>query len=77
MRRFKIKDGMLWNDEDKIIAVVTEEVTQEEESILEASGEAVDAMKRFIGEINSGKFKPRAAVKSFENILERYGISNL
>lgn len=73
--KLKIKDGMIWNeDETRVIAVLTEDATEIEERAIELGSEAVPIIERFVADVNSGSFKPREAVKRFENILEKHKI---
>jgi len=61
---------MMFNDRDVIIGVMTDDITQEEESILEASGELTDVVKDYV---NTGT-RPKKALDNFKLILDKYEI---
>lgn len=70
--KLKIRNGMVWNEDDRVIAVLTEDATEQDERTIELGSEAVPAIEEFIEKVNSGSFKPRTAVKEFENLIEKY-----
>ena len=72
--KFKIKDGMLLNEEGVPIAFLYDGISDEEEKILEASGEALTAINSFVEGIKSGTHKPKKAVDEFQRILDKYEI---
>ena len=41
---------------------------------IEAGSEAVEAIKKFVDQVNHGSFKPRTVVKEFESLLRKYDI---
>lgn len=71
---FKIRNGCLWNEDGKVIAVLTDDITPEEERTIEFGAEAVPAIEEFVGKVNSGTFKPRSAVKEFEKLINKHKI---
>ena len=73
--KFKVRDGMLFNEEDKIIAVLTDEISNDEEKVLEATGEALEAINTFVDGVNSGTHKPKKAVNEFQRILDKYEVN--
>lgn len=73
--KFKVKDGMLFNEEGKIIAVLTDEITEKEEQTLEATGEALEAINAFVDDVNSGSHKPKRAVNEFQRILDKFELN--
>lgn len=70
--RLKIRNGFILNEDDVIIGTLTDAATYEEERIIEMGSEAIPAIEEFIASVNSGKFKPRTAVREFEKIIEKY-----
>ncbi len=74
MEGYKIRNGFLFNEKGVSIAVMIDEVTVEEEKIVESSFELVDAVKDFIKSIEGGKYKPKKTADNLKRILEKYEI---
>jgi hypothetical protein len=72
--KLKIRKGFVYNEDDVIIAVLTEGATEDDERTIEFGSEAVIAVEKFVEDVNSGSFKPRGAVKEFEKLIEKYSI---
>lgn len=72
--KFKIKDGFLYNEEDVIIAVLTDEISDKEERILEATGDALVSINDFVSNVKSGRYKPKKTFDEFKRILDKYEI---
>lgn len=74
----KIKKGVIYaceeGLEDRPIGSLFETASEEDERIIECGSETVKAVEEFVKQVNSGKFKPRAVVKEFEQILERHAV---
>jgi len=73
MARFKIKDGILWNDKGMHIAVMTDDVSEEEEKILEACCEVMESVQEFVE--SGGRIKPKKAYDNFKLLLDKYEIA--
>lgn len=65
------KNGIVYNEENKPIAVMCEEATELDYSIISVGSELIDVAKNFVSDVNSGKLKPRKAVSEFEKVLEK------
>lgn len=74
MKKMKIKDGAILNEYGFAIGFVSEDATDEERSLIDASGDMAEAIISFVDNINSGTHKPRASSKEFERILDKYNI---
>lgn len=74
----KIKKGVIYacieGFEDKPIGSIFDSATEAEERLIECGSEVVPAVEEFIAKVNSGSFKPRAVVKEFEQILQKYAV---
>lgn len=70
----RVSKGMLYNDEGVCVGVVTDDISEMEEKTIEASGEAVDALKTFVKDIETGTHKPKAAYNKFKALLEKYDL---
>lgn len=64
------EDGM----EDRPIGSVFPSATEMDEKVIAGGSEALEAVKNFVDEVNSGSFKPRAVVKDLERILDKYAV---
>lgn len=69
----KIRNGIIYSDEGEIIGTLVGD-NAEAERVIELGSEAVPAIENFVEMVNSGSFKPRTAVKTFEAILEKHAI---
>lgn len=76
--KLKINRGVIYaceeGLEDRPIGSIFDSATEEDERIIECGSEAIIAVEEFVQKVNSGEFKPRAAVKEFEQILTRYAV---
>lgn len=76
--KLKIRNGVIFaceeGVEERAIGSIFASATQEDERIIECGSEAVPAIEEFVQKVNSGEFKPRAAVKEFEQILQKYAV---
>jgi hypothetical protein len=72
--KLKIRNGIIFDaeDNDRILAVMSQDATEEDERLIELGSEAVPIIEKFVSDVNSGSFKPRTAVKEFEKILDKY-----
>lgn len=74
--KIKIRKNEIWrieeNDEETLIGILTDEANALDEKIIQCGSEAVPAIEKFIQDVNSGSFKPRTAVKEFEQIIYKY-----
>lgn len=74
----KIKRGVIYACEegldDKPIGSLFDNATEEEERLIECGSEVIPAVEQFIAKVNSGTLKPRAIVKEFESILNKYAV---
>lgn len=73
----KIKNGVIYSCVDGLenpIGTVFPNATDEEERLIKCGSEVVPAVKEFIEKVNKGSFKPRAIVKEFEQILNKYAV---
>jgi len=72
----KIKKGIIYaceeGMEDRAVGSVFDTASDEDEQLIECGSEILPAVKNFITKVNNGEFKPRAAVKEFEQILLKY-----
>jgi len=69
--KMTIKEDVIYA-EDRPIAILLENITDDERTALIAGAEAYDSIAEFVSEINSGSFKLRAATRKFEDILRAY-----
>lgn len=74
----KIKKGVIYaceeGLEDRAIGAIFDVASDEDERIIECGSEAIKAVEDFVEQVNSGSFKPRQAVKRFEEILMKYAV---
>lgn len=74
----KIKKGVIYSCiegmEDKPIGSIFDTATEDEERLIECGSEVVPVVEEFIAKVNTGQLKPRAAVKEFELILNKYAV---
>lgn len=68
----KIRDGIIWSEDGRVIAIMAEGITEQDEKDLIIGSKLVPAAKKFVEKANSGSFKPRSTVKEFENILNSF-----
>ncbi len=68
--KWKIREGFVKDQFDNIIAILPINSEYDNEKILEVAPRAVQDIRKFVDEVNSGTLKPRSAVKDFEKILE-------
>ena len=69
--KYEIRDGCLWEG-SRVVAVFTDEATTHDETLIKLGAEVVPEVQEFIDNVNSGNYKPRAAVKRLETILNKY-----
>ena len=68
--RWKYRDGFIKRSEDDaIIAVMQEDSTEQDGLTAAVAPEMREAIEEFVDNVNSGKMKPRTAVRKFEDIL--------
>jgi hypothetical protein len=65
----KVKNGMVWNEEGRVIAVLTPDATEEDERIIELGSEAVPIVEEFVR-----TYKPKTTLKTFEQLIEKHKI---
>lgn len=74
----KVKKGVIYSCEegleDKPIGSLFDVATEEDERLVECGSEILPVVEEFIQKVNNGKFKPRAIVKEFEQILSKYAV---
>ncbi|MEO6452581.1 MAG: DEAD/DEAH box helicase family protein [Ginsengibacter sp.] len=70
--KWKIKNGLVVDQEGMIVATLPDNSKEENERVIRVAPEAIEAIRIFVDRVNSGTFKPRSAVKEFEKILEIY-----
>ena len=70
--KLKVKNGVIYDMEDDTIKGTVSDDSFEIQRVIECGSEALPAIEEFIRDVNSGSFKPRTAVKKFENLLEKY-----
>lgn len=73
----KIKKGIIYSIEEGVetpIGSIFDAVPLEQEREIECAAEVLPAVKDFIEQVNTGTFKPRAAVKKFEQILSKHAV---
>lgn len=74
--KIKIKGGVIFVVEegldDRAIGSLFPVATETDEKIIECGTESVDEIKKFVEDVRSGSFKPRKAVKVFEDLLEKH-----
>jgi hypothetical protein len=73
----KIRKGVIYacdNGYEEPIGSIFDSASEEHERTLECAAEALPVVRKFIDDVNSGSFKPRAAVKEFEKVLEKYAV---
>jgi hypothetical protein len=73
----KIRKGIIYASEygiEQAIGSIFDSASEEHERTIECAVEALPAVQKFIDDVNSGSFKPRAAVREFEKVLEKYAI---
>lgn len=73
--KWNVRSGLLRDEDENIIAVMPDDSYGINERIMESAPEAIDAIRKFIEEVNSGSLKPRTAVKEFEKILYKYDLA--
>lgn len=73
--RLKVKKGVIWDlDKNEPVGALLDSATEEVEREIELGSEAIPIIEQFILDVNSGSFKPKAAVAEFEKIVEKYEI---
>lgn len=72
--KLKVKNGVIYDMEDNTIKGTVSDDSFEIQRVIECGSEAIPAIEEFVADVNSGIFKPRTAVKKFEQILEKYEI---
>lgn len=73
----KIRKGIIYACEygtEEPIGSIFDSASEEHERTIECSLEALPVVRKFVEDVNSGSFKPRAAVKEFEKVLEKYAV---
>lgn len=71
-QKLTISKGMVWNEDGRVVFVVTEDATQQDERAVLLSNELIPAVEEFIDNANSGNFKPKTTIKKFEDIMKKY-----
>lgn len=66
-----VRNGSIFTDDENLIGVLTENSSIEAEKSIELGSEALLSIHEFVSSVNSGKHKPREAVKKFESILNK------
>lgn len=76
--KLKIKNGVIYSvsefGEDCAIGTLFPNATEEDERIIECGSEILPEVEEFIEKVNKNEFKPRAAVKAFEQILAKHAV---
>jgi len=65
----KVKNGMIWNEDNKVIAVLTDAASENEERIISLGIEAVPIVEEFVR-----SYKPKTTLKEFTDLIEKYEI---
>lgn len=69
---FNLKTGgYIENEKSKVVAVLPEDITDNERDILWHSKEMHEAVLSFVEDTDNGKFKPRAAYNRFKEVLNK------
>lgn len=72
----RIKKGIIYACEDGLedrpLGSVFDTATEEDEKLIECGSELLPVVEKFVSDVNSGKFKPRAVVKDLERVLEKH-----
>lgn len=72
--KLTIRNGIIFNELGMPIGTLSDNATAEDERAIELGSEAVPEIENFIEQVNSGKFKPRALVKTFEELVKKHEI---
>ena len=73
--KLRVTNGVIYDESGDVVGAITDhDFTGIVEKTIECGSEAVEAIKDFVGKINSGSFKLRSAVKEFEKLLDKYDI---
>ena len=71
MNKWKLEQGMVVNSDGIEIAAMTDESTEQEALYIRNAPEMAATIKEFVDGVNSGKLRPRSAVKKFESVLNK------
>lgn len=71
--KLKIRGGIIYDEVGRIVGTAPD-VSPEVERTIECGSEAIAEVENFVAEVNSGKWRPRAAIRKFEQLLEKYAV---
>lgn len=72
--KLKVKNGIIYNMEDNTIIGTLSTDSDEAERVIECGSEVLPIVEKFVEDQNNGTFKPRATMKQFELLLEKYAV---
>lgn len=70
--KLKVDNGVIRNEDEVILGTVTDGAPREVQRTIELGSDLIPAVEEFINEVNTGKLRPRSAVKKFELIIGKY-----
>lgn len=74
----RIKKGIIYaieeGQDERPIGSMFENSTELDERTVECGSEIIPVVEDFIDKVNTGSFKPRSAIKEFEQILKKYAV---
>lgn len=68
----KIVNGIAYDETGRMVCVMTDFSTKEDERLIELGSEAAPAIQDFVETVEHGKFTPKSVMKTFKAILEKY-----
>jgi hypothetical protein len=68
----KIINGIVYDETGRMVCIMTDMSTKEDEKLIELGSEATVAVKKFVETVEHGKFTPKSVMKTFKAILEKY-----
>lgn len=72
--KLRIENGIIidLDNNEKPVGVMAEGFSREEKRTIELGSELVPTVEKFIEDVNTGILKPRASVKEFETLINKY-----
>lgn len=63
----KVRNGMVWNEEGKVIAVLQPDATEDDERTIQLGAEIIPVAQEFVR-----SYKPKTTLKAVEQLFEKY-----